>query len=160
MRLIVSMLVLCLAALPVSVAQVPGVDAPQPTLETSPLVILQGDISHEFIVELADDSEEIMVGMMFREEMAPRAGMLFDMGAPRPVSFWMKNTILPLDMLFMDEQGTVIAVAENAVPFSERRIDPGVVVKAVLEVNAGVVDELSLAPGAVVQHPIFTDPAE
>ncbi|MEO0467000.1 MAG: DUF192 domain-containing protein [Pseudomonadota bacterium] len=156
---LVSFVVAVLAIVPahlVAVAQVPGVDAPQPTLETSPLIILQGDTSHTFEVELANDPDEIRVGMMFRESMDARAGMLFDMGNPRPVSFWMKNTILPLDMLFMDESGTVLAIAENAVPFSRRQIDPGMAVKAVLEVNAGIVDELGLAPGAQIEHPVFT----
>lgn len=133
-----------------------GQEAAQETLPQSELVIVSGDVRHAFTVELADEPDEIRTGMMFRESMADDAGMLFQMDPPRGVSFWMKNTLLPLDLLFIDTDGEILAIAENAVPGSLRQIDPGVIVAGVLELNAGTVERLSLAPGDLVEHEIFT----
>lgn len=124
-------------------------------LETSPLVIDTGDSVHRFTVELADDADEIRTGLMNRTEMAPNAGMLFDFGPPREASMWMKNTLIPLDMLFMDSSGSVIAIARNAVPGSHRSLGPGVPVRAVLEIPGGRAKALGIMPGDTVQHPIF-----
>jgi len=131
-------------------------EAAQPELETSPLTIVSSDTRHDITVELASTREQIATGMMFRTEMARDRGMLFDMGEPRRVSFFMKNTLIPLDMLFIDTEGRVLAIAENAVPMSLRQIDPGVPVKAVLEINGGQASEMGLAPGDRVEHAIFT----
>lgn len=133
-----------------------GQDAAQPTLETSPLTVVSGETRHDFTVELAQTPEQIATGMMFRTEMARDMGMLFDLGQPRRVSFYMKNTLIPLDLLFMDSDGRILAIAENAVPGSLRLIDPGVQVKAVLELNGGQVEELDIAPGDTVEHAIFS----
>lgn len=130
-------------------------DAAQPELELSPLTIVSGDTRHAFTVELANDPIEISTGMMFRESMAADRGMLFDLGEPREASFWMKNTLIPLDMLFINSEGEILAIAENAVPRSERQVAPGVVSKAVLELNGGASAELGLSPGDVVEHAIF-----
>jgi uncharacterized membrane protein (UPF0127 family) len=93
--------------------------------------------------------------MMFRESMAPDAGMLFDFGEVRQASMWMKNTLISLDMLFIDADGQVIAIARNAVPGSTRSLGPGVPVRAVLEIPGGRAKELGVQPGDTVQHPIF-----
>lgn len=130
-------------------------DYPQPALPQGPLTVVTGEARHDFTVELADDPEEIRIGMMGRERLAEDAGMLFDLGSPRPAQFWMKNTPLPLDLLFLAADGEIVAIAENAVPFSERRISPGLPVKAVLEVNAGTAARLSIAPGDRVEHALF-----
>ena len=124
-------------------------------LETGPLKIVSGEQEHSFTVELANDPEEISTGLMNREEMAADAGMIFDFGQPRQANMWMKNTLLPLDMLFLDTDGSILAIARNAVPGSLRRITPGVPVKGVLELNAGVAEDLGLEPGDTVQHAIF-----
>ncbi|RAN38092.1 DUF192 domain-containing protein [Hyphomonas pacifica] len=124
-------------------------------LETGPLKIVSGDTVHEFTVELANDPEEVQMGLMNREEMAPDAGMIFDFGAPREANMWMKNTLIPLDMLFLDTDGSILAIARNAVPGSLRRINPGVPVKGVLELNGGRAAELGIEPGDIVQHEIF-----
>lgn len=119
------------------------------------LSVKSGDQSHAFEIEIADDSEEITRGLMFRESLAPDAGMLFDFGAPREANMWMKNVTIPLDMLFLSESGEIISIAHKAVPGSERRINPGVVVKGVLELNGGRAAELGIKPGDMVEHTIF-----
>ena len=124
-------------------------------LETSPLTIESANGSHAFTVEIADEPEEITTGLMNRESMDPDAGMLFDFGQPREAAMWMKNTLIPLDMLFMDPQGKVIAIARETVPGSLRTITPGVPVKSVLELNGGRAEELGIEPGDEVIHPIF-----
>lgn len=123
--------------------------------ETEIVVVQSGDATHEFVVELADEPDEITTGFMFRDALEPDAGMLFDFGAPREANMWMRNVTLSLDMLFIGEDGIVVAIARNAVPGSERRINPGVPVKGVLELNGGRAAELGIEPGATVDHPIF-----
>ncbi|MEO0786881.1 MAG: DUF192 domain-containing protein [Pseudomonadota bacterium] len=130
-------------------------DEAQPMLEASPLTVVSGDTRHDFTVEVAETPEQIATGMMFRAEMASDAGMLFDLGASREVNFFMKNTLIPLDLLFMDEDGQVLAIAENAVPGSLRLINPGVEVRAVLEINGGQSSELGISPGDRVEHAVF-----
>lgn len=124
-------------------------------LETAPLSIKSGDGTHAFTVEMAVTPEEIQQGLMFRKELAPDAGMLFDFGMTRQASMWMKNTLIPLDMLFILEDGRVIAIARNAQPGSLRSIGPGVPVRAVLELPGGRAKELGIEPGDTVVHPLF-----
>jgi hypothetical protein len=124
-------------------------------LETAPLTIESANGDHAFTVEVADEPEEITKGLMFRESMAPDAGMIFDLGQPREAAMWMKNTLIPLDMLFMDPAGKVIAIARNTVPGSLRTVSPGVPVKAVLELNGGRAAELGIEPGDTVISSVF-----
>lgn len=121
------------------------------------LKVQSGDTVHAFTVEIADTPELIALGLMNRETMAESAGMLFDFGAPRPASMWMQNTLLSLDMLFIDPTGRVLAIAHNAAPDSERRIGIGIPVKAVLELNANTTNTLSIQPGDTVIHPLFNN---
>ncbi|MBI1401121.1 DUF192 domain-containing protein [Hyphomonas sp.] len=124
-------------------------------LAVTPLSIKSGETVHKFTVEIADTPDSIREGLMFRESLAPDAGMLFDFGEVRPAAMWMKNTLIPLDMLFMDADGEVIAIARNAVPGSLRSLGPGVPVRAVLEIPGGRAKELGINPGDKVTHPIF-----
>ncbi|MEL7130097.1 MAG: DUF192 domain-containing protein [Pseudomonadota bacterium] len=119
------------------------------------VIIEDGEAAHRFDIELAETDEEISTGLMNRTELATDTGMLFDFGTVRQTSMWMKDTPLPLDMLFLSADGTVVAIARNAVPQSERRIDPGVPVRAVLEINAGLSASLGIKPGSKARHPIF-----
>lgn len=112
----------------------------------------QGGVAR-FNVEIADDEAEREVGLMNRPTMASSAGMLFVFETPRPASFWMKNTLIPLDMIFADEAGRVTVVHENAVPQDLTPIDGGEGVRFVLEINGGLARRLGIGPGAVLRHP-------
>lgn len=106
-----------------------------------------------FAVEVADDGEERAQGLMFRTELAPASGMLFVYEMPRRVSFWMKNTLIPLDMVFADASGTVTRVHSGAVPGDLTPIDGGEGVQFVLEINAGLASKLGIGPGTLLRHP-------
>jgi uncharacterized membrane protein (UPF0127 family) len=106
-----------------------------------------------FSVEVADDAAERAQGLMFRETMAPGAGMLFVYEAPKRAQFWMKNTLIPLDMIFADAAGRVTRVHPQAVPGDETPIDGGEGVQFVLEINGGLAATLGIAPGAEMRHP-------
>lgn len=121
-------------------------------------VELRGDFgAARFSVELADEPEERSQGLMNRESMATGAGMLFVYDAPQRATFWMRNTLIPLDMIFADETGTVIGVHENAVPLDETLIDGGPGVKFVLEINGGLAGAMGIEPGAELRHPAITE---
>ena len=109
--------------------------------------------SESFAVELADDAAERAQGLMFRESLAPDAGMLFVYESPRRAQFWMKNTLIPLDMIFADATGTVTRVHSNAIPGDLTPIDGGEGVVFVLEINGGLAQRLGIVPGAEVRHP-------
>lgn len=106
-----------------------------------------------FHVEVADEPAEQAKGLMFREKMAASAGMLFVFPAPKRASFWMKNTLIPLDMIFADAAGRVTRVHAMAVPGDESPIDGGEGVAMVLEINGGLAARLGIAPGAELRHP-------
>jgi uncharacterized protein len=119
------------------------------------LVIVTGKGRTTLEVEVAETDAERSKGLMFRSSMPQNHGMLFDFGAPRPVAMWMKNTKIPLDMIFADAQGRVIAIREDTVPFSTETIEVDDPVKAVLEVNAGTAKRLGLKVGNRLVHRIF-----
>ncbi len=122
---------------------------------TSSLVIDTTAGPQRFTVELARSPEQQQQGLMFRRALPADAGMLFDFGDTRPASFWMKNTLIPLDMLFIAADGRVVDIHERAVPLSEATIESKVPVRAVLEVNGGTVSRLHIRLGDIVHHPIF-----
>ena len=111
---------------------------------------------HAFQVEMAITSEEKEHGLMFRRELPDGHGMLFDFGVDQPVAFWMKNTYIPLDMLFIRSDGRILRIAENTEPLSERNIPSGGPVRAVLEVIGGTAKKLGIAPGDRVGGSIFS----
>jgi uncharacterized membrane protein (UPF0127 family) len=110
---------------------------------------------HVFAVELAATPEETSRGLMFRESLPEGQGMLFDFGRDQELSFWMKNTPLSLDMIFIRSDGRIHRIAQNTVPMSERLVPSAGPVRAVLEVVAGTARKLGIAPGDLVAHPIF-----
>jgi uncharacterized membrane protein (UPF0127 family) len=108
-----------------------------------------------FRVEVAGDHASQQKGLMFRKTMAANAGMLFDFHTTVMTSFWMKNTILPLDIIFIRSDGTVSSIAANAVPMSETPIPSTEPIRAVLELNAGRAAQIGMAPGDRVHAAIF-----
>jgi len=122
------------------------------TFGTEPLTIkTKAGESHAFVVELAITSDQRAQGLMNRKEMADDHGMLFDFGMTRRVAMWMKNTYLPLDMLFIRKDGTIAHIAADTVPQSEAIIDSREDVHFVLELNAGAARRLGVAPGDRVE---------
>ncbi len=115
---------------------------------------LRGDWgSVRFRVALADDPAERAQGLMNVEHLPRMAGMLFLYDRSQPANFWMRNTLIPLDMIFLDTTGTVTRVHENAVPLDETPIPGGEEVRAVLEVNGGMADQLGIEEGTELRHP-------
>ena len=108
-----------------------------------------------FAVELAVTPEKTARGLMFRRELPDGHGMLFDFKREQETAFWMKNTYISLDMIFIRGDGRILRIAENTQPLSERLVPSGGRVRAVLEVIAGTARKLGLAPGDRVAHPIF-----
>ena len=124
-------------------------------------VDLRGDWGQaRFTVEVADEPAERSQGLMHRESMAQSAGMLFVYERPQRVSFWMRNTLIPLDMIFMDADGIVRRVHENAVPLDETSIPGGDDIQYVLEINGGLAGRLGIVEGSELRHPqIAPNPA-
>ncbi|WP_298835489.1 DUF192 domain-containing protein [uncultured Roseobacter sp.] len=119
-------------------------------------VYLRGDWgSARFTVEIADDRSERAQGLMHRESMPASAGMLFIYPAPQSLSFWMRNTLIPLDMIFIDPQGIVRHIHHRAVPLDETPIPGGRGLTHVLEINGGMSKALGITVGSQVRHPSF-----
>lgn len=140
-------LALALAAAPVVAQELPR----------SELLVETGSSQFRFEVEVADDPSERAQGLMFRETLADNAGMLFLYPVPQEVEFWMKNTPLSLDMVFVREDGTIARIAERTTPFSEELIGSGEKVAAVLEVKGGMMRQLGIAVGDRLRHPAFSE---
>jgi uncharacterized membrane protein (UPF0127 family) len=150
----------CLLALalliPTFAAAQPGVDRPQPRLAEEPMVIVTRDgTRHSFRAEMAIQPAEQMIGMMFRTTMAPDEAMIFDWGAPRESAMWMRNTLIPLDMLFVAADGRIHRIHERAVPQSLATIDSRGPVRATIEVPGGTAERLNLRVGDRVLQRIF-----
>ncbi len=125
--------------------------------ELQPLEIIGKSGVHTFAVEMALTPEDQARGLMFRRELPEGQGMLFDFQREQPATFWMKNTYVSLDMIFIRADGRILRIAENTVPLSEALVPSGGPVRAVLEVVAGTARKLGIAPGDRVAHPIFSD---
>ncbi len=123
---------------------------------TAGTVDIRGDWGQaRFTVELADTPQERARGLMNRENLPASNGMLFVYERPQRASFWMKDTLIPLDMLFMDRKGRVSRIHENAVPLDQTAIFGGADVFAVLEINGGLSDRIGIDIGSMVRHPVF-----
>lgn len=117
-------------------------------------VYLKGDWGlARFTVEIADDAAEQAQGLMHRESLPLGAGMYFVYDRPRTASFWMRNTLIPLDMLFIDASGVVQYIHHEAVPMDETPIRGGDEILTVLEINGGLAERLGITEGSVVRHP-------
>jgi uncharacterized membrane protein (UPF0127 family) len=122
---------------------------------TAPLTIDTGQGSRAFTVELATTPDEMQVGLMFRQSLEPDAGMLFVYPSDQQVAFWMKNTVIPLDMLFIASDGHIRRIVERTVPLSTIPIPSVDQVRAVLEVNGGTAARLGIKTGDVVHAQAF-----
>ncbi len=139
------------AALAISVWAAPSIAADQNTLE----IVTKTGV-HVFEVELAVDDAQRAQGLMDRKELAEGKGMLFDFQREQDVAFWMKNTYIPLDMIFIRANGRILRIAENTTPLSLQTVPSGGPVRGVLEVIGGTAHKLGIAPGDKVAHPFFS----
>jgi len=129
--------------------------APLQSFATSTLTIVSAGGRHRFTVELAETPAQMEQGLMFRSSLAPDAGMLFDFKRPTMATMWMRNTLIPLDMLFVDAKGAIVDITERAVPESDAIISAAVPVRAVIELNGGTAARLGIASGDRVLYAIF-----
>ena len=138
----------------IALALVLGVGTAAASQCTATGVDLRGDWGQaHFNVEIADDPEEQARGLMFREKMAASSGMLFIYDTPHHARFWMRNTLIPLDMIFLDQTGRIARIAENARPLDETPIDGGEDVLMILEINGGMARRLGISVGSALRHP-------
>ena len=135
--------------------------APAGRAESGPLELLTietGAGVHAIQVEVARTPEERSIGLMHRTELAPDRGMLFDYGATRQATMWMKNTLISLDMFFAESDGRIVTIAERTTPLSEKRIHSGQPVRFVLEMIGGSAQRLGIAPGDRLRHALIEQP--
>lgn len=140
---------------PSAAGDAPGPPAPGGGLEK--LEIVTASATHEFSVEVMRTPRQRERGLMFRRFLPPDRGMLFSFEAERPLAMWMKNTYLPLDMIFIGRTGKVVGLAENTEPLSEKVIPSRAPAFGVLELNAGTAARIGVRIGDTVRHPIFGD---
>lgn len=129
--------------------------SPAAALPRSELLVETASSQFRFEVEIADDATERAEGLMYRETMADNAGMLFLYPEPQQVQFWMKNTPMSLDIVFVRADGTIARIAERTTPFSEDMIPSGEKVRAVLEVKAGMMHQLGVRVGDRLRNPQY-----
>lgn len=150
-RLLLLLIALFALSGPVAVADSAG-EVSRSTLE----IVTSDGRRLPFSIELARDDTQRGMGLMFRQKLAADSGMLFDFQTDQEVSMWMKNTFIPLDMLFVRADGIIQRIAERTVPQSLEIIPSQGKVRAVLEVNGGTVARLHIHPGDRVSHAMFT----
>src|SRR6202012_5426590 len=130
-----------------------GIEARAASIQ--PLEIVTKTGVHVFSVEMATTEQEKETGLMYRKELADGKGMLFDFSPEQQGSMWMKNTFIPLDMIFIRADGRILRIAENTEPQSTRIIPSGGLAKGVLEVIAGTAKKYGIEPGDRVGYPLF-----
>ena len=118
--------------------------------------IRSGGNALRFHVEVVDTAESRAQGLMNRETLPKFSGMLFVYESPQPVAFWMRNTLIPLDMLFFDAEGRLVTIGREARPLDETPVVGGDAIQYVLEINGGLAAELGIEPGAEMRHPAVT----
>lgn len=122
-------------------------------LEQVALTVASAGKVHRFTVEVAASLEQQQTGMMNRNSLAPDRGMIFPYDPPQPVAFWMKNTLIPLDMVFIAPGGKILRIEDSAVPLSLDQVPSGGTIEAVLELAGGRAAELGIKPGDQVDWP-------
>lgn len=130
---------------------------PQASAGTEKLKIKSGDKTHTFQVEVARDEATMAKGLMFRESLASNAGMLFEFQDNTERHFWMRNTLIPLDILFIQQDGTIHHIHPQAQPHDETVISSQGPVRGALEIPGGEAAKRGIQPGDKVLHPFFSD---
>ena len=120
-------------------------------------LIVTDDEEYQFQLEYADTDIARSIGLMHRAEIQARSGMLFDFKRDRMVGMWMRNTFIPLDMLFLSKAGAIVTIVENTIPHNERVVSSQQRVRAVLELKAGTVKRLRIKAGDQVRHAMFEE---
>ena len=133
----------------------PNSNANSPSFETSSLEIMSSTGIHRFTVELATTPEQQTYGLQFREELAEHAGMLFDFAHYSIISMWMRNTLISLDMIFIDQKGRIQRIEQGTQPRSLKIISSETPSWAVLELAGGTSSRLGIKPGDKIMHHIF-----
>jgi len=128
--------------------------------EPVPLTVVSKDSKHVFQIERAITLDQQARGMMFRETMDPDSGMLFEFDEPKIATIWMKNTPLPLDIIFVRSNGKILKIEHMAQPYKLRSASSEAIVAAVLELQGGRAKELGIMPGDLIQHEFFGTQAE
>ena len=121
-----------------------------------PLTIVSERGEHTFLVEEAKTLAQQARGMMWRESMGPDTGMIFEFAEPKIATIWMKNTAIPLDILFVRSNGKILKIEHNAQPYKLRSASSEAVVAAVVELKGGRALELGIRPGDTIEHDFFT----
>ena len=148
-------LLMTLAALTAFPAHAQDIPAPLDLGPQEALTIVTQNGSHDFMVDIADETDEQIRGLMFRESMDKDKGMLFEFAEPKVSSIWMKNTAISLDILFVRSNGKILKIAHSAVPYSLRSASSEGIVGAVLEINGGLARELDIQAGDIIHHEFF-----
>ncbi|MCC2662755.1 MAG: hypothetical protein K0R41_895 [Geminicoccaceae bacterium] len=146
-----------LALIIVLMIRVAAADAPA-VLDRDWLTIEAEHGPFQFEVEVARTPAERARGLMFRESLADGQGMLFDFGDPQRVAMWMRNTLIPLDILFIRSDGRISSIAREAQPLSDQVMESAEPVRAVLELPGGLTAERGIEPGDRIVHPLFQNP--
>lgn len=154
-----------LAALALATPACAAVDLPrqdpancrgQPVIQPlQPLEVVTPKGRARLMVEFADSERERAFGLMCRKAVAPDRGMLFDFGASQPLAFWMRNTLIPLDIIYIQADGRVLSIVRGARPLDERPLPSGGPARAVLELASGRAAQLGILPGDRILHRIF-----
>lgn len=121
----------------------------------APLRIISEGETHEFLVEEAKTLEQQARGMMWRDSMGDDEGMIFEFAEPKIATIWMKNTAIPLDILFVRSNGKILKIEHMAQPYKLRSASSEAVIAAVVELKGGRALELGIKPGDTVDHPFF-----
>ena len=128
----------------------PSEERAQTGLRQVPLTIRSANGDHRFSVEVAATPEQQERGLMFRKSLAGNRGMIFPYNPPVEATFWMKNTLIPLDLIFIRSDGTIVRIAANTIPLSLAPVPAGEPVSAVLEIRGGRAAELGISEGDIV----------
>lgn len=145
-----------MAAVLVLLAILPGCDAAGPQVV---IVAPDKSVRATIRVEIANTAQQRELGLMYRKQMDENAGMLFVFPAAEPLKFWMKNTFIPLDMIFADDSGAIVGIVANAVPLSEDQVGPDAPSRYVVEVNGGYSARHAIKPGDRLEFRGFTPQA-